>query len=45
MPFIPHTQDDVRSMLAAIGVANIEALFEEIPAELRGAALEQVPLS
>jgi glycine dehydrogenase subunit 1 len=43
MPFIPHTQDDVRSMLAAIGVANIEALFEEIPAELRGAALEQVP--
>jgi len=43
MPFIPHTQDDVRSMLAAIGVANIEALFEEIPAELRGAILEQVP--
>jgi glycine dehydrogenase subunit 1 len=43
MPFIPHTQDDVRSMLAAIGVANIEALFEEIPAELRGAVLEQVP--
>jgi glycine dehydrogenase subunit 1 len=43
MPFIPHTEDDIRSMLAAIGVANIEALFEEIPAALRGATLEQVP--
>jgi glycine dehydrogenase subunit 1 len=43
MPFIPHTQDDVRSMLAAIGVANIEGLFEEIPLALRGATLEQVP--
>jgi glycine dehydrogenase subunit 1 len=43
MPFIPHTQDDVRSMLAAIGVANIEGLFEEIPVSLRGATLEQVP--
>jgi glycine dehydrogenase subunit 1 len=43
MPFIPHTQDDVGAMLAAIGVASVEALFEEIPAALRGATLEHVP--
>jgi glycine dehydrogenase subunit 1 len=43
MPFIPHTQDDLRCMLAAIGVADIEALFDEIPASLRQAGLQQVP--
>jgi len=43
MPFIPHTQDDVSEMLATIGVDSIDALFEEIPAELRTAALTQVP--
>ena len=31
MPFIPHTEDDVRRMLAAIGVASIDELFDEIP--------------
>src|ERR1700687_2919426 len=35
MPFIPHTEADVRAMLASIGVESIEALFDEIPAELR----------
>ena len=35
MPFIPHTPDDVREMLATIGVADIETLFDEIPRELR----------
>jgi glycine cleavage system P protein (glycine dehydrogenase) subunit 1 len=39
MPFIPHTQDDVREMLAVIGVDSIDALFDEIPAELRSRAL------
>lgn len=43
MPFIPHTQDDVSEMLATIGVRNIDALFEEIPAELRAKELTQVP--
>ena len=43
MPFIPHTEDDVSEMLAAIGVAGIESLFEEIPAELRAQPLTQVP--
>jgi glycine dehydrogenase subunit 1 len=38
MPFIPHTDEDIRAMLASIGVASIEALFEEIPPELRAHA-------
>ena len=43
MPFIPHTEDDVRAMLAAIGVAKIDDLFDEIPASLRDSALSGVP--
>jgi glycine dehydrogenase subunit 1 len=43
MAFIPHTEDDVRAMLAAIGVDRIDALFDEIPAQLRGGSLEGVP--
>ena len=43
MPFIPHTEDEIRAMLDAIGAPSIEALFDEIPAELRAGKLEQVP--
>lgn len=43
MPFVPHTDEDLRAMLAAIGVADIESLFDEIPAALRGPLPEQVP--
>ncbi|MBA3485816.1 MAG: aminomethyl-transferring glycine dehydrogenase subunit GcvPA [Lysobacter sp.] len=43
MPFIPHTQDDVRDMLAAIGAPDIEALFDEIPDALKITALAHVP--
>jgi glycine cleavage system P protein (glycine dehydrogenase) subunit 1 len=43
MPFIPHTDDDTREMLKAIGVDNIEQLFDEIPAELRATSLNDVP--
>src|SRR3990170_2128407 len=35
MPFIPHTEQDVRDMLDAIGVECIEDLFDEIPSALR----------
>src|SRR6187397_200168 len=45
MPFIPHTEGDVRAMLAAVGVNTIADLFDEIPASLRGAVLTQVPPS
>jgi glycine dehydrogenase subunit 1 len=43
MPFIPHTEPDVREMLAAIGARSIDDLFEEIPAALRTRALAGVP--
>ena len=43
MPFIPHTADDVRDMLEAIGALTTEALFDEIPAELRAKSLGGVP--
>ena len=43
MPFIPHTEADVRAMLTAIGAGAIEDLFEEIPSALRLRALEGVP--
>lgn len=35
MPYIPHTQADVRQMLETIGVESIEDLFREIPEDLR----------
>ena len=43
MPFIPHTEEDIRAMLSAIGVDSIDALFDEIPQELRADGLETVP--
>jgi glycine dehydrogenase subunit 1 len=43
MPFIPHTEADVKEMLAAIGAERIEALFDEIPPTLRTSSLERMP--
>ena len=43
MPFIPHTENDIRTMLEAIGAPDIDALFEEIPANLRAPGLPGVP--
>jgi glycine dehydrogenase subunit 1 len=43
MAFIPHTEADVAAMLATIGVARIEDLFDEVPAELRVKSLAGVP--
>src|SRR5678816_4156022 len=43
MPFIPHTDTDVREMLATIGAPSIDALFEEIPAALRIKSLAGIP--
>jgi glycine dehydrogenase subunit 1 len=35
MPYIPHTEEDVRQMLAVIGVPSIDDLFVEIPDDLK----------
>ncbi|MCC2655768.1 MAG: aminomethyl-transferring glycine dehydrogenase subunit GcvPA [Panacagrimonas sp.] len=43
MPFIPHTEPDVKQMLERIGASSIEALFDEIPADLRCGKLNGVP--
>ncbi|WP_372878037.1 aminomethyl-transferring glycine dehydrogenase subunit GcvPA, partial [Pseudomonas sp.] len=43
MPFIPHTETDIRDMLGAIGADSIEALFDEIPASLRCGGLQAIP--
>lgn len=43
MPFIPHTSDQVVAMLAAIGVADIDDLFDEIPPELQTGELTAIP--
>ena len=43
MPFIPHTDDDTREMLATIGAKSIDDLFDEIPPELVIKSLDGVP--
>lgn len=43
MPFIPHTPDDVSTMLGAIGAKSIEDLFDEIPPSLKAGKLNDVP--
>ncbi len=43
MPFVPHTLEDERQMLASIGAQSIEALFDEIPKNLRSGDLTKTP--
>src|SRR5687767_5657697 len=38
MRYIPHTEADVREMLAAIGAASVADLVAHVPAELRNRA-------
>lgn len=35
MPFIPHTPNEIQSMLQAVSAPNLDALFKEIPAHLK----------
>ncbi len=43
MPFIPHTDQEVREMLDAIGVQQVEDLFDEIPETLKVSLSDAVP--
>ena len=43
MPFIPHTQVDIDEMLSEIGIDQLDALFDEIPAGLISDRLDNVP--
>lgn len=42
MPFIPHTEEDINTMLSDIGVDSIESLFDEIPQALRVDNLDNI---
>ncbi len=43
MTYGPHTATDRQQMLAALGIDSIEALFADIPAEVRAAGLDLPP--
>jgi len=43
MSFIPHTKEDIATMLAEIGISDIEALYDEIPDEFKIGTLEGIP--
>jgi glycine dehydrogenase subunit 1 len=46
MRYIPHTEQDIKQMLADIGVQNVDNLFDSIPDSLRlGEALLDLPES
>jgi glycine dehydrogenase subunit 1 len=41
--FTPHTPDEVRAMLASIGVPDLEELFDDVPSRLRTRAELKLP--
>lgn len=43
MPFIPHTDAEVREMLDTIGVSSMADLFADIPEAIRARPLEKMP--
>lgn len=43
MPFIPHTQDDVVTMIQSMDITSIDTLFDEIPSELKIQGLNNIP--
>ena len=42
-PYIPLTDDDRRAMLATVGVASVDELFADLPAEHRDPPLDLPP--
>ena len=43
MAFTPHTPADIESMLATLGLADVQALFDEIPADLLSPDVSSIP--
>ncbi|MGB3621152.1 MAG: aminomethyl-transferring glycine dehydrogenase subunit GcvPA [Ketobacter sp.] len=43
MPYIPHTNDDIKHMLDTIGAKSIDDLFDEIPKDIIAQRLQHVP--
>jgi len=45
MTYVPHTEQETRDMLAAIGVPRMEDLFADVPAAVRFPKLKLPPSS
>ncbi|MEW5774717.1 MAG: aminomethyl-transferring glycine dehydrogenase subunit GcvPA [Thermodesulfobacteriota bacterium] len=43
MPYVPHTPEEIRQMLDALGAASVEELFADIPAALRPRSFDLPP--
>lgn len=43
MSYIPHTQEEIKQMLATIGAKDVEALFASIPAQARSKTPLNIP--
>lgn len=43
MPYIPHTEDDIRAQLKTIGASSTNELFDEIPESLRVHGFQNIP--
>ncbi len=43
MPFIPHTEDDVKAMLKSLDASSIQTLFDEIPSSLTFDGFHTIP--
>ncbi|MBN1378339.1 MAG: aminomethyl-transferring glycine dehydrogenase subunit GcvPA [Gammaproteobacteria bacterium] len=43
MPYIPHTEEEISSMLSAIGIKQLDQLFDEIPKKLRIKTIDAIP--
>lgn len=43
MPFIPHTEDDLHSMLSSMDIHSIDQLFDEIPPQLPRMDVSKLP--
>ncbi|KGP62927.1 glycine dehydrogenase [Legionella norrlandica] len=43
MPYIPHTPNDTEEMLTAIGVRDIQEIFDEIPTSLQYSGFQNIP--
>ena len=43
MDYTPHTGEDIAQMKAAVGIADVEELFADIPAKYRLKQLPDIP--
>lgn len=42
MPFVPHTTEDLNSMLETLGIETIHQLYDEVPSSLARASIDKI---